>query len=144
MSIARWQVIHIHLGWEDMKRWARIGDGMQPYLDASAPPAVSPEEFADNLRQIVHKLKSTGAKLYWSPILPIPVKASGYHAGEEVEYNRMAHKVMEENGVYVNNLHAFVKNTWPDYTQGDTLEFSRQQYSKIGEQIASALRYLRE
>ena len=143
-SSSRWQVIHFNVGLEDLKRWAKVGDGMRPYLDASFAPMVPPDEFERNLREIVKALKKTGAKLYWGAITPIPAKAPGFRTGDEVAYNRIARKIMDENGVYVNDLYGFVQTTWPDYAQGDTFTFTEEQDRKLGELVASAIRYFGE
>jgi len=120
-------VIQFSFGLEDLK------------LGLDSKPVVSLKEFCNNLEKIVGKLKQSGAKLYWTTIIPIPEKLGGY-AGEDVElYNAAAQQIMDENDVYTNDLNRFVRENFPKFVKGNSLEFSMDQFSAIGRQVAEAI-----
>ncbi|MCK4981304.1 MAG: hypothetical protein KAS17_00200 [Victivallaceae bacterium] len=123
------QVIQFSLGFEDLK------------LGSNSKPIVSLDEFSRNLKKIVDKLKQTGAKLYWTNIIPIPEKLESY-AREDVEvYNKAAQKIMDKNDVYTNDLNRFVRENFPEFVKGDSLEFSPDQLSAIAKQVAEGITF---
>lgn len=66
------------------------------------------EDYEKNLRSIVARLKQTKATLIWAHTTPILVGSEpGYAGGEMVDqYNAVAARVMQENGVIINDLNA--------------------------------------
>ena len=103
----RWDLIHFNFGLHDLK-----------YVDARGIVKVdvsqgrqllSLDQYEQNLRALVVRLKETGAKLVWCSTTPVPPGAHGRVAGDEVRYNEVAAKVMRENGIPINDLHAFAK-----------------------------------
>jgi acyl-CoA thioesterase-1 len=71
---------------------------------------VEPADYEKNLRGLVAKMKATGAKLIWATITPIPdgELQPGRRFGHEAEYNGIAKKIMEANGVCINDLNAYI------------------------------------
>jgi hypothetical protein len=102
-----WDVIHFNHGVWD-----------QAYLDPDKPKQraepgkgrirTSIEDYEKNLRSIVAHLKQTGATLIWAHTTPIlEGTPPGYVGGEMVDrYNAVAAKIMQENGVIINDLNA--------------------------------------
>lgn len=105
-----WDVIHFNHGVWD-----------QQYLDPNEPEnskkraepgkgriRTSIEDYEKNLRAIVARLKQTKATLIWAHTTPIlEGTPPGYVGGEVVDqYNAVAAKVMQENGVIINDLNA--------------------------------------
>ena len=102
-----WDVIHFNHGVWD-----------QQYLDPENPRKraepgkgrirTSIEDYEKNLRTIVARLKQTGATVIWAHTTPIlEGTPPGYVGGEMVDkYNAVAAKVMNENGVIINDLNA--------------------------------------
>jgi acyl-CoA thioesterase-1 len=101
----KWDVIHFNFGLHDLK-----------YLDAAgqlAPPEKGKQvhtlaQYETNLRTIVARLKKTGAKLIVATTTPVPAGSQGRVADEAIKYNAVAVRVMQEAGVALNDLHAFV------------------------------------
>jgi acyl-CoA thioesterase-1 len=101
----QWDVIHFNFGLHDLK-----------YLDAAgqlAPPDKGKQvhtlaQYEANLRTIVARLKKTGAKLIFATTTPVPAGTQGRVADDAVKYNAVAVRVMQEAGVAINDLHAFV------------------------------------
>ena len=105
LGAGKWDVIHFNFGLHDVK-----------YLDEKGA-LVSPEkgkqvanvaEYEKNLRALVASLKQTGAKLIFATTTPVPAGSAGRVEHSEIPYNVAAIRVMKENGVAVDDLHAFV------------------------------------
>ena len=78
--------------------------------DPSHPQQSDLAQYDKNLREIVRKLKATGAKLIFATTTPYPDKPGGplRRADQPAKYNEVAKKIMKENGVTINELHDFV------------------------------------
>ena len=95
-----WDVIHFNFGvWDASYR--EKGSRYSP-----GKPTTSVEDFEKNLRTIVAKLRKTGATLIWGNVTPIWDGTPEKPSGDEDAYNRVAAKVMQENGVIINDLNA--------------------------------------
>jgi len=98
LGSGKWDVIHFNWGIHDLKF---MPDGKRQ---------VEPADYEKNLRELVAKMKVTGAKLIWATITPIPdgELQPGRRFGDEAEYNAIARKIMEANGVRINDLNAYM------------------------------------
>lgn len=75
----------------------------------------SAEKYRKNLEALVLRLKTTGAPLVWATTTPMvnvnafpEYQGNLYDAGSEIEYNKIAAKVMKRHGVSVNDVHSYV------------------------------------
>jgi len=111
---SKWDVIHFNWGLHDIK----IGkDGKHQ---------VEIEQYEKNLRELVAKMKATGAVLVWCSTTPVPEGklSPARKPGDEVAYNAVAKKVMDENGVtIINDLYAFAKPLLPTIQQKENVHF---------------------
>jgi len=101
-----WDVIHFNHGvWDQQFLDAKtLGKNPEPGKGAIR---TSVEDYEKNLRAIVARLKQTKATLIWAHTTPILEGTAGYVGGEMVDqYNAVAAKVMQENGVIINDLNA--------------------------------------
>ena len=89
-----WDVIHFNSGIHDIKR-------------PGGKRVVTPRQYEKNLRIVVERLKKTGAELIWCSTTQSPEAVCGAPAKDFVTYNAVARKVMEENGIRVNDLYGF-------------------------------------
>lgn len=107
----RWDVIHFNFGLHDLKciNPATAGEENPNRLPVGkGRPWVSVEQYEENLRTLVQRMKRTGARLVWCTTTPVPTGAAGRVAGSEAAYNEAALRVMRAEGVQVNDLHAFI------------------------------------
>lgn len=107
----KWDVIHFNWGLHDLKH-VKPGDPKGATSDSPTdPPQATVEVYEKNLREIVGKLKATGAKLIFATTTPVPEgKMNPYRSdADAVKYNEAALKVMKENNIAVNDLYTFVK-----------------------------------
>ena len=101
-----WDVIHFNHGvWDQATLDPKTGQRAEP---GKGVIRISIEDYEKNLRSIVARLKQTKATLIWAHTTPILVGSEpGYVGGEMVDkYNTVAAKVMQENGVIINDLNA--------------------------------------
>ena len=108
IGTGKWDVIHFNWGLHDLKHWA--GNKM----DDAAPVVATTEVYEKNLRDLVAKLKATGAKLIWANTTPVPEGTAGRVAGAEKSYNESAARVMKTAGIPTDDLCAAVvaNPTW--------------------------------
>lgn len=102
-----WDVIHFNFGVWDQA--SLDPDNPQERVESGQGVIRIPiDEYENNLRTIVDRLKQTGATLIWAHTTPIQEGTPpGYFGGQLVdEYNAVAAKIMEENGVIINDLNA--------------------------------------
>lgn len=95
-----WDVIHFNFGVWD----ATYREATSKYF--SGHNITSVEDFEKNLRTLVGKMKKTGATLIWATVTPVWEGEAGRRNADEDAFNRVAEKVMKENGVIINDLNA--------------------------------------
>jgi acyl-CoA thioesterase-1 len=91
-----WDVIHFNFGIHDIKCPNR--DGVN---------TTRIDQYQKNLQEIVARLKKTGATLIWCSTTQSPEVVCGAPGKDFVTYNAAAKKVMEENGIQINDLYTF-------------------------------------
>jgi acyl-CoA thioesterase-1 len=106
----KWDVIHFNHGLHDLSY--RFDDDSDKNAKGEyASPTNGghqnepPEVYEKNLRQIIARLKQTGAKLIFANTTPVPESdAAKYVKDSELPYNEVAKRVMTEDGVTWNDL----------------------------------------
>ena len=98
-----WDVIHFNWGLHDIVRMLD-GERVDPPQGHHQVPA---DQYEQNLIALVERLKQTGAKLIWCATTPVPAGAGSRQPGEEVEYNAIAQKIMNAQGVPTNDLYSY-------------------------------------
>ena len=80
------------------------------------------------LDQLVARLRKTGAKLLWATTTPIDSSKldSIYDPGSEIEYNRIAARVMARHGVATNDMHAYVRRILAKKRDPSPFSFDRK------------------
>jgi len=132
----KWDVIHFNWGLHDLKYLNAAGQLVDP---AKGKQVASPEVYEKNLRELVARLKKTGAKLIWASTTPVPQGASGRVQGSEVEYNRIAEKIMRENGVAIDDLHAVVEKDAAKNQLPKNVHFTPEGYRQLAESVARSI-----
>jgi acyl-CoA thioesterase-1 len=93
-----WAVIHFNFGLHDLA-----------ILPATGKEQVSLEDYEKNLRLLLKPLRASGAKLIWASTTPVPEGARARSEADAVAYNAVAKKVMDENRIPIDDLHALVQ-----------------------------------
>lgn len=102
----RWDVIQFNHGLHDIRHFGDA-ENKKPVGATEGHRQVLEEAYEKNLRTIVARLKKTGAKLIWRNTTPVPEGANGRVPGDEVRYNEIAKRIMDENEIPIDDMHAF-------------------------------------
>lgn len=132
----KWDVIHFNFGLHDIKR------------DDEGNTQVSIKDYETNLRKLVERMKATNAKLIWATTTPVPnAKLRPVRkVADVIEFNKVAQKVMDENGVAIDDLYSYAlpqlkkiqkpKNV--HFTPAGSEVLAKQVAKSIGEQLPAS------
>lgn len=132
----KWDVIHFNWGLHDLKY---ISPGGKLVEVSKGKQQVLIDQYEKNLRKLVARLKKTGAKLIWCSTTPVPKGAHGRVADDSVRYNAVAKKVMTDEGVEINDLHAFAQERLDKIQQPKNVHFTKQGSQQLGEQVSKVI-----
>ncbi len=126
----KWDVIHFNWGLHDL-------------IHRDGKRSVPPEEYERNLREIVARLKMTGATLVWATTTPVPkgISSPKSRVSEDVElYNSIAAKIMKENAVATDDLYAFALPRLEQIQLRANVHYSPEGSAVLAGQVASSIR----
>jgi len=129
-----WDVIHFNWGLHDLK-YLKNGK-----YDITGTQVSTLEQYEENLTALVRHLKTTDAKLIWASTTPVPDSSKGRIKGEEIYYNKIAEKIMKQQGVTINDLHAWIKPRLVQYQQPHNVHFTPEGYQFLGNRVAEKIR----
>jgi acyl-CoA thioesterase-1 len=139
----KWDIIHFNFGLHDIKHVdPDTGENSQ---NPKHPQQANRKQYKRNLETIVEKLKATGAKLIFATTTPYPDVVEGplRKPGMPQKYNRVAVKIMNKNGILINNLHAFMVPRMAELQRPNNVHFtedgSRELAKKVVERINEVL-----
>src|SRR5689334_11596145 len=91
---SHWDVIHFNWGLHDLK------------VTPDGSRQVPIEAYENNLTTLVMRMKQTGARLIWATTTPVPEGKQNppREAPDAAKYNAAAKRVMEANGIAVDDL----------------------------------------
>ncbi|MCU1239179.1 MAG: lipolytic protein family [Candidatus Solibacter sp.] len=128
----KWDVIHFNFGLHDLKYLDEAGKYVTP--DKGKQVTLLPQ-YEMNLRQLVERLKKTGATLIWASTTPVPDASSGRVKDDELAYNEVALKVMKDAGVDVDDLHGVATETQLPHN----VHFTKEGYQALARSVASSI-----
>lgn len=126
----KWDVIHFNFGLHDAKQ---LPEGTRH----SDPPT-----YEKNLREIVKQLRSTGAKLIWASTTPVPdggLLSPTRRFDDVAIYNTIARKVMEENGVAIDDLHAAILPNVASLQIPHDVHFTKEGSQLLAKHVAASI-----
>lgn len=109
-----WDVIHINVGLGDLVH--RVPHLKSPRLlpiSAGGVITTQPEQYEKNLDRLIQEIKArnANAKIVWANTTPIRASRSNvFKLGTEVEYNKIAERVMKKHGVPINDMYSYAKS----------------------------------
>ena len=129
LGTGKWDVIHFNWGIHDLKF---MPDGKRQ---------VEPEDYEKNLRTLVTRMKATGAKLIWATTTPIPDGElnPSRKFGQVPEYNAIAKKVMDENGVAIDDLNAAITPRIAELQNPKDVHYKPEGYAFLAKQVAASI-----
>lgn len=125
----KWDVIHFNWGLHDLK----IGeDGARQ---------VPLEAYDKNLRELVSRLKRTGARLIFAATTPVPDgKLNPPRVNADViAYNRVALKIMQENRIPVDDLYALVEPRMAEIQLPANVHFKPEGYDALADRVVESI-----
>ena len=125
----QWDVVHFNWGLHDLK------------IMTNGQHQVELVQYADNLRQLVNKLKATRATLIWASTTPVPEgKLNPLRHPEDVpRYNEAALRVMRESGVRVNDLYSFALPRLSEIQLPANVHFKPDGSAKLAQPVADSI-----
>ncbi len=139
LGSGKWDVVHFNFGLHDIVYYSADGSKRAEPSEAGARHQVSAEDYEKNLRTIVERLKKTGADLIWCSTTPVPEGAAGRVSDEAVLYNAIAERVMKENAIATNDLHAFALPKLQEIQQPKNVHFTPEGSHTLAKQVAKAI-----
>jgi acyl-CoA thioesterase-1 len=131
----KWDVIHFNFGLHDLKYVDETG---KMVAVAKGKQNILVDQYEKNLRDIVARLKKTGAKLIWRNTTQVPKGANGREEGSEVKYNEVAAKVMKENNIPTHDMHKFIESH-PEYIQKKNVHYSKETNLALAKEVATEI-----
>ncbi len=130
LGAKKWDVIHFNWGLHDLKM---NKDGKTHFVELP--------KYEANLRELVRKMKATGAKLIWTSTTPVPEgKTNPPRVPGDVElYNAAAKKIMDENQVAIDDLFALAQPRLAEIQQPVNVHFKPAGSKVLAEQVAAKI-----
>ncbi len=136
----KWAVIHFNFGLHDIKH-------IDPKTkansnDPSHARQAEPEIYERQLTEIAQKLKATGAKLFFATTTPVPPGGvKPLRVVEDVaQYNTIARRVMNANGIAVNDLYSFALPQLKEIQKPVDVHFTNEGSKQLAGEVARAIR----
>jgi lysophospholipase L1-like esterase len=125
----KWDVIHFNFGLHDAK-----------YMTETTRQ-VEPDEYEKNLRELVKKMKATGATLIWAATTPVPKgDLNPPRKFEDIPvYNKVAAKIMKEEGVDTDDLYTYIMPTLETHQLPQNVHYTKEGYEQLAKQVASSI-----
>jgi len=123
-----WDVIHFNWGLHDMK----LIDGKQQ---------VPLDEYQQNLQELIERLKKTHARLIWCSSTPVSAGTQGpvRYNEDVIAYNAAAKKVMQQNGIAIDDLYAFALPQLKKIQLPVNVHFTAKGYQTLAGRVAAAI-----
>jgi len=124
----KWDVIHFNWGLHDLR------------LDDAGKYQVPLDEYEKNLKELVKQLKATGAKLVWCSTTPVPEKCTPPRKNADViAYNAAAKKIMDDNGIALDDLYAFALPKIKELQLPDNVHFGPEGSAELAKAVVASL-----
>jgi len=137
----KWDVIHFNWGLHDLCYRSTDPGAPNRKDKANGKLDLTFEEYQQNLRKLVGILKATGAELIWAATTPVPDGESGRIEGDEIKYNKAARKIMRQNGVMINDLHAHAMKKLSEIQQPNgNVHFTAEGSEYLAKRVAARIR----
>jgi hypothetical protein len=136
LGTGKWDVIHFNFGIHDTVYYGEDGKRSKPGVGRHQVPIA---DYENNLKMMIAKMKATGAKVIFATTTPVPEGTSTSIAGDEVEYNRVASKLVQEAGGTVDDLYSFAKPRLSEIQRPRDVHFTTEGSQALAEQVVSSI-----
>jgi acyl-CoA thioesterase-1 len=102
---------------------------------------VSVADYEKNLRELVSRLRTLSPKLIWCTTTPVPgTDLNPPRRNEDViAYNAVARRVMQENGVFIDDLYSFVLPQADRIRKPLDVHYTLKGYNALAQQVAKCI-----
>ena len=140
LGTTRWDVIHFNFGLHDLcyRHPESKEQGKRDKINGAQEVTI--DAYAQNLEQIVERLKATGAELVWASTTVVTEGEAGRYAGDEIRYNAVAAGIMKKHSVAINDLHTLSASFNGQYSGPGDVHFNKQGSARLAEQVAASIR----
>lgn len=135
----KWDVIHFNWGLHDLKYMGPGGKNLADPQGKDSFQQVPPDKYEANLKVLVARLKKTGAKLIWRSTTPVPKGAGGRVVGDSGKYNAIAKKIMDENGIAIDDQYAFCMTKLDKIQRKANVHFTQEGSQELALQTVAAI-----
>ncbi len=99
------------------------------------------EDYRSNLKNLVERLKKTGAVLIWASTTAVPDNEPGRFPKDVVAYNSAASIIMQNNQIMTNDLYSISKSFDQDmFVAPNNVHFSKLGSSLLANNVAEAIK----
>jgi acyl-CoA thioesterase-1 len=124
-----WDVVHFNFGLHDIAHAGGPG------------PRIPAAQYEGNLRVLVKRMQASGARLVFATTTPVPSPVEGPERSDAdvAAYNAIARRVMEETGVAIDDLYAFVTPRAAQIQLPRNVHFTPVGYQALAEPVAASI-----
>jgi len=133
----KWDVIHFNWGLHDLT--VLLGQGG---LKNDGSHLVPLDQYQKNLEELGRRLKLTGATLVWATTTPVPsadVAILYRKSSDAIAYNAVARKIMEENGIAIDDLYSFALPRLGTIQKPANVHFTDAGSEELAKQVAASI-----
>ncbi len=135
-----WDVIHFNWGLWDLcyRNPDSKNQGHRDKIHGKLTTTL--DQYRQNIKKIVDKLKKTDAVLIWCNTTPVPEHEAGRKAGDELNYNAVAAEIMKKNKIAINDLHDYAAKRLPGIQKknGD-VHYTAKGYLYLARKVAAEI-----
>jgi acyl-CoA thioesterase-1 len=140
----KWDVIYFNWGLHDLSYeyddHSNVNvEGVFAHPGNGGHQQVSPSEYEGNLHELIGLLRKTGATLIFATTTPVSADLHAYVKGSEIPYNKIAQRVMREEGVAVDDLWDFTSPQIGALQIPGNPHFTTRGYEVIAAHIATTI-----
>jgi acyl-CoA thioesterase-1 len=137
---SQWDIIHFNFGLHDIKHVDPLtGKNSNNPKD---PQQADLKQYKKNIAIIVEKLKATDATLIFATTTPYPDDVQGVlrDPGMPAKYNNAAVKIMNRNGIVVNDLYAFMLPRLSELQLPRNVHFKPEGYKALAVKVVERIK----
>jgi lysophospholipase L1-like esterase len=132
----KWDVIHFNFGLHDVRHFDDQGKAAEANVGHRQ---VGESDYEKNLELLVSRMKKTGAKLIFALTTPVPPNSPGRVPGDEVRYNEIARRVMQKDGVAIDDLYSFALPRLAEIQLPANVHFKPEGSKELANQVAAGI-----
>ena len=103
----KWDLIYFNFGLNEIMHKDPATKGIRAmHKDVGGVRVSTPEQYEKNLKELLKRFKARGSKVIWGSTTPVTSSDGILFAGDEIEYNKIAARVMNSSSVPIVDMHA--------------------------------------